>query len=1078
MLIFNIMKGMSKYTAGIFIILFMVLTSVTVAVIEHAMEQSKLKTMISPSYFQLYSDPTLDRPDRIIDQPDGMAYPQSRYEFPYIGMNITQGTLSIDGESETSVDAFTERVSSSDDKYGSILPTISSSSISLLSNYYIFEDKEGNYFPLPLSPSMDHYLAFDSIDGTSGTIIDNSSIDEITSSFVIANDPYLLPNNGTYISFEGNSTAESVSLSVSSGGVTIYNSSLYSLYSILDSHREEIINGKVNPESLLAYFFSDTQAQYYEFSILYSIIQARNRQFFTWFAEKCFSYDEFLNGIGIEMDKGYRVFAKFNPYAVSEIRGKIALYIDNYDPTRYPEIVNYSVQCYNYIAERWVTIMTRREDPQLSLVNTWLYDTFVINSNAWQYIYDFNGDSELAGNFIKWRVVVNGVRDPNDDAPIRVRLGGIWTSIKQNFKEFNARFSFKLNESGIAKRDISSARFIIEYHTENWDPLYDGIYVTHNIGEHTFSESYYDIQTDTWKLLSYSVSYQSVLDNGEIYASPVRDNRIGVTVPNTMIADDTEIVITLAGRFAPYTRNGEESHPKVWIDKVSMEYQYEKPIPIKRKTWVYYDSLDLFYWTYDINVSSHIVSLEFSYPTDWIFIDKYFALVEKLDSGENVSYMWIDSKNDPSMDDLYENGLVRMDFKTTFYLGAGTYRFWFRSFNYLSDLSVFNSTGGECKNGERVKINDTTFYNVTLNGNWKNPAIKRNYDGGLEVTFSGYGSDGKTIKTIGPFYGKQYSYVEGGTTKWNKWYLNYTHLYEDGIYGYIKVIVYWHNFDHDEIGIAVFWLYITYASDRPPIVSVISPTDGGRWGITKTNYIIAASWHSSTIGTYADVDGTFIPLERLSSALESNEAIPEELVGIPSQLRDFFWFVPINVSDIVGNVEPSTDIEINVWSVAYYSGNDLYSDNTTIRVSVVSSPNFKIDPLANVPIGEKARLTYYCPEGIEKMSIYINDGLTSIKVLEIRNDAYVHSSYLYKGYHTLYVPYRFSSAGVYTISVSVTDDVGNTITITSNEFSVVNTDDRVWILKVFDNLTEISLLWASYLFGGFIYVRKKMHGRM
>lgn len=1080
MLFVTYMKKIRNGATVAFFIGFLLLGGLTALFFSNITAQSvDIPYSIEADYFDIYQfNPVKNSPSRIIDQPITIAYPQSRFEFPHSEIELTKGKYSINGISQSSKTDFEKNINASDDTYGYIIPTISDSDNSILENYYNFQSNEGELFLLPLSPDLDHYLSFDDIDGTSGTIVDDSDIDEIVGRFNIANNPYLYPDNSTFIEVESDQTSESLSIDVSNGGLAIWNQSLQEMYSVMDNNRQEIIEGKYNPESFLGYFVNPTAEEVYEYAILSSIMDARNRNFFLWFAEKCFTYEDFLIGMGIDISDGYEVFASFNPYAVTNIRGKIALYIDAPDSEPdYPEMQNYSIQCYNYILNDWVTILTRHADPLLQLTNTWLFDEFMINTNHWQYIYDFEDDANEADSFVRWRVLVNGERDGNDDQPIKLRLGGLWTAIDQQFTEFEMEVSFKVTEEGIGKQNIKSARFILEYHTDDWEELYDGMYLVRDAGYYTYQQNFYSVDSGMWLTYEYDIHYQSIVNNAEIYAHPIRDNRVGISISGDLIDEDTTVSLTIHGKFNRFDRQGAVKDIKIAIDKMGMQYEYGDTIEIERKTWINYNSMDIFYWSYDMNISSNVVFLEFEYPNDWVFIDRYFAMVEKMDTGQNVSDIWIQSVEDDNYESLYDDSTVRFDSRSLFYLGPGTYRFWFRSFNYITDVSVYNSTYSKYELGGSLQVDDKTYYNVTLNNLWKDPTEKEDYEGNMEISFKGYSASGEERTTLGSFNAEQFNLTDGSKVYWNQFFFNYTHTYLDDLFGHIRVEVYWHNTEYTSIGYKLFWLYIAYASDEKPIISLIDPQNDGRWGANTTAYISIASWHLNTISSWAKIDGDEYELKQLTDALEDGDMIPEDLTTVPSYLRKFYWFTSVETSEIAENHDleqtGSTEIEIEVGSVAKYGSVDVYSDNTTVSVTLISHPNFIFDPVQNIYLDEKPQIDYYCPDGIVGMDVYIEGGTGSILIAEVGGNENTQSTFLYKGYHTYLVPLRLTTPGTFNIRLVITDDVGNEFQAISNEFSVIDTDDRMWFTRILDETVEISILWFSYLSIGIIYLRKK-----
>lgn len=1070
----------SNAALGVFLITFILLGTFTTLFYIQITDELKIPHSIEADYFDANAfNPAISSPSRIIDMPDEHAYPQSRYNHIPTDFNITRGGIRVNGR-ETTRNDFIERIYSSDDEYGEVIPTTISYQTSSYKNYYpfVFEKKPliaQRAFMLPLSPNLDHYLAFDNVFNTSKSVItDDTKLHEMRSRINVANNPYLMPDTDTYLSIESNNDDHKIlTVEFETGGVSIFNESLYRMYTTLDNNRELILNATSNnfEYNLFLDIYSDNPSVYYEFYLFREVINAKDRSFFRWFAEKCFSYYDFCISLGYDFEEGYKVFVNFNPQAITNIGGKIAIYIDTESGN--PTVNGYIVQAWNYLIESWVDVIVRTEG---AIKNNWLYDSFniTLSENPWQYI-NYDQDTYLKdSNFIKWRVITNA--DATHELPIKIRIGGLWTSVIQEFIDFELEMKFKVDDPAITKNDLFSTKLIVEYHTEGWNSLSDLMVVTQDIGNIPYTHTYYDPDLGQVRTKVSTAKFKQILEGGSLYASSVRDNLMGVMIPENMIDSNTEVTVTIAGIFPRYSIEHGTYLPKIRFDKIAMQYEYTKPIDIKKKAWLNYNSLDTFYWSYDIQINNNLVYLEFEYPKDWIFIDQYFALVENLDIQKNVSYLWIDSLTNKHVDRLYDSTYIRFDSRAMFFLGSGLYRFWFRSRNYITNFTIMNSTHYQYNTGDAIKMNETTIYDIQLNRNWLNANNKQDCDGAMEVSFIGNNKQEEKLYKFGPFNGTQYNVTENNRTYWNYWQLNFTHEYSHNMYGHIQIECLWYNLEYNKIGLRIFWLYISYTSDAKPIISIVEPEREGRWGANQTNYITVASWHLNTEYVWCELDGIRTNMTNLDYAIKNNKTVPLKLRSVAGYLQKFYWFSNVDTSAILEKHSPeqssNVKIEFTVGSVAGFEGEAIESDEVKFNVNIISSFQVKLNPVFNIKLNEKPKIIYECPEGINKMDVYIKMDENEILISEIGDVAQSKSFYLNKGVHSYVIPYRVSMPGVYTIVLKITDDVENVIIVESNEFTVIDDDDRLWITKVLDESLEIIILWSAYFSAGVIYIKK------
>ena len=1085
------MKTYKNIIGVFFIIIFIILCLFTTIIFLRISNTFSIPYSVEADYFDKYPyNPMIGSPNKIINHPDTYAVSQSKYNYAPINFTILRGGMKVN-DKEATTNEIMSAISLSDDSYASVVPIQKSFDDSIFKNYFTFKDINHNMlginnqiFMLPLSPHLDHYLSFDTINVENGDIINNIYLKEMASRIYAANNPYLLPNDNVYIPINSISGASELRINVSSGGISLFNQSVYEFYKILDKNRELIIQGKISLDVLMNWLkgniYGFTKENYYDIYLILHIIYAKNKAIYKWFAEKCFTYDEFLEALDLDFNKGYKVFASFNPFAVEKIKGKVALYIDApFNNPNSPVIKSYTIQAWNYFINNWVNISTRIDLPNLQLANVWLYDEFTITSdmNPYQYIYDNEDLFNTENNIIKWRIVVSAINVNENTNPIKIRLGGIWTSIEQKFYEYQMSMTFKVNDPLITKNHLKNVKLILEYYTKNFNDLYNSMYIAYTVSNYTYMHQYYDFQENKIKYINNTITIQSILDGSRIYNTQLRDTRQGVIIPFELINSNTEITIVLCGLFSKFDMLGNINPFQIYFDKISMQYEYEKIIEIKRKTWINYNSLNLLYWTYDIAVDSNLVYLEFEYPNDWIFIDNNFALVQNLNTGKNISSYWISSKEYNRIP-LYDNDHIRINTQIIYFSQTGIYRFWFRSLNYISSVAVSDSLNISYLPNTKLKMNDRTTYNITINNNWLNSKIKSHFEGNMTVEFYGYTYNNSGLKSLGPFNGSQIYIYDQNYYHWNYWSFTFIHLYSQQLFGSIRIEFYWHNSDHTKIGFRLFWLYISFESSDIPQNSIISPINNTRFGINKTNYLIVASWHLQTknVSYTLNNDNKELALINLEEAKNKSIIIPNELIDVPSYLYKFYWFAKLSFENLSTQYDLTKEkeilISISVKSIAFYNGTEIHSNILNTNVKIILNPDFVLNPIQNIQLGQRARIQYTCPDGITMIKFYIRDYFTTFLISKIGNENQTQSSYLYKGYHIYILPYEFKDVGNYTIIAEVMDDVGNVITIESNEFYVIDYDDRLWIMKFLDESVEIIILWITYIGMGIIYKNK------
>lgn len=989
------------------------------------------------------------------------------------------------------------------------------------------------YFYYRISPELSTFISVDDIIDTKGYLYNESHTDNFYGKIVAANSEYLYPHPSSYYEFRvTDGVTSKLEFEATTGGLRFFNDTMYSFYESM-WRAKRIVDKYINEQiSLITYFAEyfqnlvapkESDIRIVSNDLTIAIWMQQNPIMYDFFNALNPTYEDFLDFMGCDINRGFNSFIRFDPYAVTKISGKIQLYIDMpQENPNLPYVNRYHVQLWNYYTGEWNDVLVRQNTLPIQLTNTWLYDSFYIDANCWQYCHPLY-DLENTSASLRWRVVVDTTRGEGDIGDIRVRFGGIWSSFTSEFIDFSMSFDFRVENENITVFDLlADPVFYFEYHTDGWQSIYEGVTISKPVLSYfemiySAREFILDFLSDTSfyvnmilnEGIDYFVNYIS--DNflleeysdiifdpyNKIKNMPSRDERIGYSINRMIVAHDTFIRIGVNGRFAKYDRDGNLRDPKLYIDKATMQYEYKTPIEVSSKTYINMKKTDYAYTMFEINVTDDVVNLELPIKQDMEFLSSDFSLVES-PTFKNISYYWWDSmKTDLKTGEyleqpLFDANTIRFSAKIFFFEGSGTYRVWCKIPNYAESVNIYKNSTYTYSLYERIVMEQPINYTMKIRNLYDLQSTNFQLFNGTQMTIDiqGYSSNGKSIVNIPRLYGNMTNYTVGGTTYYNMMSVNYTHLYTDNMWGTISYSFHWMDADGWKHAWYPYLLTILRVSLEPPIISVIDPSQGTRWGASKVNYAVVAAWHSDTIGVYIRFDGwnENISLIRLSEAMNNPEidpliaeyGIPLELFNIPISWRDFYWLYPIEGEELAfyypNDGSGERDITANIWGESLVGSTIYTSDAISVDFKLVHKNNFNIFPVYDISVGQKIRLQYYCPDGIDTITLYLQDDTgMNTKLVVLGNGT--STSFLYEGYQTYTIPFRFTYEGEFRIFIEVYDDLENYDTYTTNTFRVINTDTRPWYVRLIDEGIQLMILWTSFTAStlglGIVMIKKK-----
>ena len=999
---------------------------------------------------------------------------------------------------------FGSLTSLSDNVYGHIIPEYTSE-IKTVDNYYLFpleiQTETGNFeidFAHWLSPQPDMYLAFDTLspDLTNMNIVTENNVNDISKSVFTINDIYLLPSVD-YYEFQA---TDSASFSVSTGGISLYNESIYQLYEafqIYDFYYDIPVPYRPPLESWLDQYY------YYEPYGLLLLVQAignamnlpENAIFYEQIRTMT-TYQDFLFYMNVDLTKGLQVFSHFNPNFIREINGIISLEFDvGIDST----LESYGIDAWNYYSESWIPIYTRTNTNNI-LTSGRLLDEFVINTNAWQFINDPNSNT----NQFRWRVRTEST------GRININFGGLWTKCQYDLLTFDLDVYFKVPDLGITKSDLyAKPELVLEYTTEGLQDSNEKINVFVPLANQTGDPKDY---------------YVMLLPQSDFPPSPLRDARRGYPIPDHIVQEDTSIHLRIRGVFSRYTQTGQLQKPLISFDKISVKYQYFKHVNITDYALVSYRNLNFVDHLYVFNVSNEIDELVITHPAQYQFLANGLQLVEGPDR-KDITKWWL---SNPSW---YGENYVNLTRDVIYFEGYGEYRFWFRSANYLLQTNQLDKRGSRIVNATYQLQKDFSDILITVPTSFQaligefhglNGFSRMSSAGNFTIIMTGYNKY-TFEKESTQYQGIQTTYSvinpknpDEIVDKHNLFEYNKTFQASDKYFGEVLVEYLWKNEDGSKIGYDQRWVNIPSYSFNTPYSYFVTPsytifTGVPRWGVLKNNTVIVYSSHPNTFsvkinityGTGLDAvtyhenlslynyEQVFIqynkwrigdPSEQYTTTYKliyENGGLPELPNAVPSDKYVYYWIRPILTSeiddlpqDLVSGYIPFI---IEGCSEASFFPDFYAQYNFKLGVNLVFRPFFIPDQVYPVPIDTYLTIGYQClSNDIEAIEIWINQTIQEDFVYTINRSVSNERFFLQRGYHYFNLPYQFAFAGNYSVKFVVHDTFGNIATYYTNRFYIESADDRDVIWKILDSLVEITISWIALISGGFVmYWRKK-----
>ena len=1005
--------------------------------------------------------------------------------------------------------------------------------------YPLHEALSTLWFFYEIEPDQTAYLSYDSITNASSPYYSINNAELMKSRFNAPNDIFIPIERTRYYEFiDSTGENEELSFELAYGSVTLRNDSLYNLYDVFtrmndkltDVYHDQftIYNLLLN---LIETFLLDQRGNFltYYFETQVLLWLYLNPEFRTYFQNFILTYDDFLEYLGIDLAEGLRGYLEMNPYAIHEIEGKMEFYINmpKEDPTT-PDVEAIHIQCWNYYIDDWVNVFSIEGEVTDWYLNDWYEIEFYIDSNPWQYFTT----PEDRGDFINYRILVEASRNETQTGDINVRLGGMWTSLNQRYKELV--YDFYFNAGGDVRKEdlLVNPIFEIEYHTRNFDTVYDQLRIVrpfYNIFDLFYSLRQLTIELDELEELMEKVladeaefedvekmmiwlfgfqGYNTIIsDEATLPASPYMDRRRGFEIPSYLVYPDTMVHLRLYGRFSAFDSDGRERDDQaVYIDKASLKYNYKTPYNITSELHVDYNNLEYCYVSYDVDILPQFVHLEFPIPRYYEFISDDFGLVES-PLGKVITNYWINSyERHPVTGNFYEEPLydrrnIRLNSKITFFEGIGTYRFWFRIPNFVSDLNVTDSDQQPYAMYDDLLMGDQTNYTIYLN---PHDELRKEIDhkiwqnGNMYLQFTGTDFHGGEFRDTGliedlSFEQQPYPYFDSDDetlmeyTRYNSYSLYYTHSHSDDFWGEITSFVVWTDQNEQYIGFRFYKFHIRRVVSEPPILSIDSPRNITEWGAHITNYAIVRSYHFSTTQVqlnFTDINET-IDLISYSDYLNFPENYPniippDAFMNLDQNLHHWYWFYPIHGSyfdDYYNVVGHSIPIRCQITGTSTDGVEEYTTDPVNVTFHLINQVEFDLRPLNDIYVNQRQVLRYQLPHDIKTMQInlIIGDGVERLPISIIGNETF--SPFLQAGGHTYVVPFRFVDFGEYSFEIYIEDFVGNSKTIQTNRFFVIEEDPRVWYARLLDNTFEILSLWGSTnlaLMGlGIFVIRKK-----
>lgn len=995
---------------------------------------------------------------------------------------------------------FINITSTSDDSYSYLKPSKKDLYFTQLDNYFttpLYLDKENEVsfnFAHWLGSQTDTYLIYDEIKYNNDDFqnVESYNINNRQKSFFSIEDVYLL-SNSSYYTFTSN---EDFNIEFEVGGIRLYEDQLLQVWSAIQNYKIYYFNAKNMGVELITWvntYMSDQTEGMKQ--LVFAIDSSMHLESYKSNTLKILSlsdFNGFLSFMGVDLTKGYKSFSYYNPNQIYKIYGKLLHEIISSE-----SVESYSVEIFNYYLNDWTEVINRSNVAS----NVILEDQFYISANAWQYLDDPYNEK----NQVKWRILFN-----NSDQ-ISYRNYGIWTKLETAVSSLDVEFEFKVENDDISKTDLlKNPEIIIEYTSFNIKYDYEKMFLCYAL------EDQYGNPEDY---------FVSILEGSYLDPSVNKDERTSYPIPLTIVKNDTSFKIRLRGFFGFFDKNGMPQNIIIGIDSIKVKYEYEKEIPVKYFIGINEYNLNYIDWIYEIDIDSNIYETIINYPDHHIFLHPDLQIIE--DPNENnIAYNWFTSTPNELK---YGANYVRITKSDLLLFGNGVYRFWFKSYNFISQSNINNYEGVKVldEDQEIVPINNEIIYGDEYSYQLYlksfmglNSFNQLSCYGIYNITFSGKDAiSGDDL--IENYHGNQSEYYDEkipDVLKYNKYYFNLT-ISEGTFSGKIDIEYIWQSDTDLRFGISFYSIRARpYFGDVEPRGVFVSPkrsytiegtpVNVGELGYSVDNYIIFRSYHidtvdikynitnearttmyqfNNTLYKYSDVEtylelyklGTFQEDDELNDLLESIYKYGKmpDLPLYESDYSDEYFINYINPSmidfpiDSLGrNIAYNIDLIITAEGGSGMSYFKRYSDTISNIFEVVSKPRAVLYNVYNVNMLDYLTINYnLLSKNINEIKIslysYLQD--TNIEIINTSENI----NYEWIASHrsvSLILPFRFGVAGEYEIIMEIKDEFNNVLVITSNTFEIIDPDQRTWLGRIMDDFLNYLSSWFVLFSAGIV----------
>lgn len=1049
--------------------------------------------------------------DKIIPiSKDGVAYSKYRnYKNADLSTLLTGTYSSYDGYiyESYSMNQFLSDIAYSDGIYSYLKPTLKNLTSTHMDNYftcpvYLDQDNEISLdFAYWLGAQLDSYLALDSLSYNINQFnnIELNNIEDMSSSFHSANDLYLIPNSSSYVF----NATNNFQLTANVGGISLYENQLQLMWDCIVIYKE--FYNLIIKEKLSTITLEDWLNLYYSHEsegkrlLIMAFDKSMHLASYSRKMEQILSissFNNFLTYMGIDLNNGYKTFAYYNPSYVSKINGKI---VYTFETTSSSNLNNYSIEIYNYYSQSWIKVCERKNDNNI-LENKLIIDEFFIDINAWQYLDNpYNNKHQVL-----WRINVNGEN-------INYIFNGIWTQLVTSTSAIDLNLEFSINDPTVTKDLLlKEPEFVIEYTTINVKNDYEKLFLVS------------PLQNQTGNMEDYIVS---VLPGSEFAPSPLKDSRKGYIIPSSIIQNDTTINIRLRGIYGFYDIDGVVQNILIGIDKIYMKYEYVKNIIVKHYACLDFDLLDRIDWVYEINITDLVYEVNITHPLCHEFLAPDLHYIEN-PNGDNIAFIW--SRSAPE-EKKYGNNFVRLTQEDINFLGFGRYRFFFKSYNFISQKNnrdyegtkIINSTGHEKKDNEYIEYDSETSFQIYLKSMYDVNAFNQISCGGsLNVTFTGnkINSSIQTNEIVNGFSHAYNDTIFPESFKYNLFCYNTTFNSTNLTFiGKVEIEFYWESSDGLKIGYSKRVIQLRMHQNVKPYGIFISPTyyKRGEAGYNVDNIVLFKTYHFDTDNIVYNITDIYNSITYQTNRTLYNYLIVEEALNdyyqgtfqndsnlnrivkkifdmgempklpeFENDYKDIYYIDIINPKEIA--LPKSLDgapipykfsaiihAEYGIEGEPNYYNN--YSIQCNATLDVISQPNIYLYDLYDVFMYDYLTVTYYIySKNIDTMIFKVN--LTTENIVYTISNISRNTDYswlLTQGSHTYILPYKFGLSGRYKLILEVYDIYNNSIIYGTNEFEIANPDQRTWIIRFLDDTLEYISTWFMLFTTGIVIVKYK-----